>query len=644
MLRELPADFSSTVDSEAASVLLQTARLDPFHHKSYLFHDCSEVLVACSFGDVSAVFAGIEAALRDGYYVAGFLSYECGAHFEPRVAVNVPGAVAGGLPLAWFGVYESPKVFDHSADEGDLPNTQFSPPAPVANKNPLADLGELPLDISASAYRERIERIKRYIEAGDTYQVNFTTRVRIPYQARATAFFSALLRNQPVAYGALLNLGDIQIVSASPELFFQVQGDRITTRPMKGTAARGKDLDEDAAIAAWLECDEKNRSENVMIVDLLRNDLGRICVPGSILVEKLFAVERYRPLFQMTSTVSGQLRAEVDFYEIFKALFPCGSVVGTPKVRTMQIIHELEGSATEPRSRGIYTGAIGFISPRREAVFSVAIRTLVLRDGTAEMGVGSGIVYDSDADAEYEECRLKAAFLIRSPVEFQLIETMLWDGDYFLLQSHLERLASSAAYFDFRFDREEVLSGLLDLRHGFATGQRHRVRLQLEESGAVQFSSSPIPATPESSSGMLSALMAEERVFSGDFYLRHKTTNRGLYERTYARASELGFDDALFLNERGEVAEGAIHNIFVEKDGQLLTPPLAAGVLPGVFRRHLLETRSTAAERRLTLDDFRAADRVFLCNSVRGLREVGSIRKSEEVLFARRSVTVVPVV
>jgi para-aminobenzoate synthetase/4-amino-4-deoxychorismate lyase len=644
MLRELPADFSSTVDREAASVLLGTARLDEFNHKSYLFHDCREALVARSVDDVPTVFTGIEAALRDGCYVAGFLSYECGAHFEPRVPATVPGAVAGALPLAWFGVYESPKVFDHFADEGDSRNGRSSAPVPVANENPLADLGELRLDISASAYRERVERIKRYIEAGDTYQVNFTTRVRIPYQAPATALFSALLRNQPVAYGALLNLGDTQVVSASPELFFQLRGDHITTRPMKGTAARGKDLDEDAAIAAWLEGDEKNRSENVMIVDLLRNDLGRICVPGSILAEKLFAVERYRTLFQMTSTVSGKLRPEIDFYAIFKAVFPCGSIVGAPKVRTMQIIHELEGSATEARRRGIYTGAIGFISPRREAVFSVAIRTLVLRDGIAQMGVGSGIVYDSDADAEYEECRLKAAFLTLSPVEFQLIETMLWDGDYFLLESHLERLAASAAYFDFRFDREEVLSGLLDLRHGFATGQRHRVRLQLEESGAVQFSSSPIPATPESSSGLLSVMLAEERVFSGDLYLRHKTTNRDLYERTYARASALGFDDALFLNERGEITEGAIHNIFMEMNGQLLTPPLAAGVLPGVFRRHLLETRSTAAERTLTLDDFRAADRVFLCNSVRGLREVGSIRKSEEVLFARRSAMVVPVV
>src|SRR5271168_42706 len=444
MLRELPQEFLSTIDSEADSVLLQTARFDSANHKSYLFRNCRETLVARSPDDLPGVFAGIEAALRDGYYLAGFLTYECGVHFEPRaLAANAPPALLNELPLAWFGVFDSPLIFDHSANDVDamqrLRQAQLSPSLGRDGKLEVGGLG-----ISASEYRERIERIKRYIEAGDTYQVNFTTSLNLPYSGPASGLFSFLLTTQPVAYGALLNLGETQIVSASPELFFRLNDSTITTQPMKGTAARGKDLDEDAAISSWLERDEKNRSENVMIVDLLRNDLGRVCLPGSIQVDKLFAVERYRTLFQMTSTISGQLRPGIDFYGIFKALFPSGSIVGAPKVRTMQIIGELE-----QRRRGVYTGTIGFIAPRREAVFSVAIRTLVLHNGMAEMGVGSGIVYDSGAVAEYEECQLKATFLTRASPDFQLIETMLWDGGYFLLPLHLERLAASADYFDF---------------------------------------------------------------------------------------------------------------------------------------------------------------------------------------------------
>jgi para-aminobenzoate synthetase / 4-amino-4-deoxychorismate lyase len=647
MFRELPEDFSSIassiVDREADSVLLRTARFDWANRKSYLFQDCRETLVARSLADIPAVFAAIEAALDDGCYVAGFLSYECGAHFEPRaLTVDPAPALPGKLPLAWFGVYPSPLIFEHNSGDSSALNPEVPPlplsvvQGPAGMTNPLVGLEGIALDIPALEYRDRIERITRYIEAGDTYQVNFTTGVRMPYSGTASALFSRLLKSQPVAYGALLNFGETQIVSASPELFFQLRDGEITTRPMKGTAARGKDLDEDAAIASWLEHDEKNRSENVMIVDLLRNDLGRVCLPGSIQVEKLFAVERYRTLFQMTSTVSGRLQPGIDFYRIFRALFPSGSIVGAPKVRTMQIIQELEGSDQRPRHRGIYTGAIGFISPRREAVFSVAIRTLVLRDGMAEMGVGSGIVYDSDAEAEYEECRLKAAFLVREPVEFQLIETMLWDREYFLLSLHLERLAASAAYFDFRFDHDEIWHRLTELQRSFTAGSRYKVRLLLFESGSMDLSYVLI----EEASAPLKVMLATERVSSSDLYLRHKTTRRALYDRGYQEAVALGFDDALFLNERGELAECAIHSIFVERDGRWATPLLAAGVLPGVYRRHLLETRQNTSEQSLTPDDLRAADRVFLCNSVRGLSEVGCIHLDGKIMFSRLAVAI----
>ena len=631
MFRRLSDNFCSSIDGETNSVLLRTARFDSANSSSYFFCNCRETLIATSLDEIPRLFTGIEAALNQGLYVAGFLSYECGAHFEPRVLASVaPAALPHDLPLAWFGVYESPTVFDHCG-------SPFEPRVRASHSDEL-HRKTMGLDIDPSHYAGRIERIKRYIEAGDTYQVNFTTGVSFPYSGAASALFSSLLENQPVAYGALLNLGDTQIVSASPELFFRLENGRITTQPMKGTAPRGKDVEEDATQANWLASDEKNRSENVMIVDLLRNDLGRICAPGSVQVEKLFAIERYRTLLQMTSTVSGELRPGLGFYEIFRALFPSGSIVGAPKVRTMQIIRELEGGELEQRPRGIYTGAIGFISPERKAVFSVAIRTLTLRGGIASMGVGSGIVYDSDAAAEYEECRLKAAFLTQRSPEFQLIETMLWDEAYALLELHLDRLTASAEYFDFHCDREEVSGSLLNYASSLAIGTPHKVRLLLDSSGVIQLTSSPV----EKSRELLSITLSQARVSSGDVYLRHKTTNRALYDRAYSEAVAGRFDDALFLNERGEIAEGAIHNVFVDKDGRLLTPPLSAGVLPGVYRRHMLQTYPDAAEQTLTLDDIRSADGVYLCNSVRGLRQVGSIRFADEIVFSRAPAIVLP--
>jgi para-aminobenzoate synthetase/4-amino-4-deoxychorismate lyase len=629
MFRDFPERLASSIDGETNSVLLRTACYDSKNFRSYHFQGCRETLIADSLEDVPNVFAGMEAALQEGLYVAGFLSYECGAHFEPRaLPADFGFASPKNLPLAWFGVYESPAIFDHSGPSLDSRLTPHYSSSFAAN-----DKADVELEISPSDYAQQVERIKHYIEAGDAYQVNFTTAVSFPYRGSPSSLLASLLKNQPVAYGALLNLGDAQIVSASPELFFRLENGTIATRPMKGTARRGKDIVEDATQADWLAHDEKNRSENVMIVDLLRNDLGRICAPGSIAVENLFAIERYRTLLQMTSTITGKVRPELSLYEIFRALFPCGSIVGAPKVRTMQIISELER-----RPRGIYTGAIGFIAPEREAVFSVAIRTLVLRDGIAEMGVGSGIVYESDAEDEYEECRLKAAFLLHAPPEFQLIETMLWDGEYFLLDQHLERLAASAEYFDFEFDRDRVLARLGELPHTFLSGARYRVRLLMDRAGEVHLTSSVL----EESRLPLVVRLGFESVSSEDVFLRHKTTHRALYDRVYREALADGFDDALFLNERGEVAEGAIHNIFIEKSGRLSTPPLSAGVLPGVFRRHLLKTCIDASERMLGLDDLRSADRVFLCNSVRGLREVGSIHSGNEVLFSRVATETIP--
>ncbi len=385
---------------------------------------------------------------------------------------------------------------------------------------------------------------------------------------------------------------------------------------MKGTMPRGLDSAEDAEAILRLQHDEKNCSEHVMIVDLLRNDLGRICTSGSVHVDDLFSVERYETLLQMTSTIAGTLRPNTSFYDIFRAMFPCGSITGAPKIRTMQIIRELE-----PHPRGIYTGAIGFIAPNRSATFSVAIRTLVLRNNHAHMGVGGGIVADSIPEDEHRECLLKASFLTRSHHPFQLIETLLWDREFFLLSPHLDRLESSARYFNFAFDRSAIESQLQALALTFKPGGRHRVRQLLHPDGTLTLAHAPLLDEPSP----IRVKLSSERTSSTDVFLRHKTTHRQLYDQQYAAARAEGFDEVLFLNDRGELTEGAISNLFLEHSGQLLTPPLASGVLPGIMRRHLLETRPTAHERILTLDDLHTADAIFLCNSVRGIRKVTSL-------------------
>ena len=607
----LPQSFRAAAAQSPNAVLLETSRFDSDNRQSHLFLNPNRLLVASRLGEIPRLFGEIEMALKQGLHVAGFLSYECGYHFERFTDTAVP------QPLAWFGAYERVHTFDHVREAGS-----HESPTPLAGEiaAPVyAALAEqAALEISEDAYVAQIRSIKEHLAAGDTYQVNFTDRLAFETSLAPGDVFSALSAQQSVAYSAFLNLEDRSILSFSPELFFKIEGDRICTRPMKGTMPRGLDLADDERMANRLRSDEKNRSEHVMIVDLLRNDLGRICRVGTVKVESPFVVERYSTLHQMTSTVVGTLLPDSKFYAIFRGLFPSGSITGAPKIRTMQIIRGLEKQA-----RGVYTGAIGFIAPNRSAVFNVAIRTLTVQDGHVTMGVGGGIVADSDPHDEYRECLLKASFVTRRHEPFQLIETILWDGDYQLLSLHLDRLGLSASYFDFPLDRAQISSQLFELSksQSFANGTAHRIRLLLAANGGVTCQVSECSKDPTP----IRVVLAHERTSSTDPFRRHKSTRREMYDRLYAKARAEGFKEVIFANEKGELTEGAISNIFLEKMGKFLTPPLSSGVLPGVFRRHILETRANAEETVLTLDDLKTADGIYLCNSVRGLRQVSSI-------------------
>jgi para-aminobenzoate synthetase/4-amino-4-deoxychorismate lyase len=604
----LPRGLSSLAAARESSVLLQTSRFDADNHRSFLFVDSLRTLQTNTLDELPALFQEIEVALSEGCYVAGYLSYDCGYHFEhfPDIVI---ATLANTLPLAWFGVYRTPVIFDHATGmyvTGDVPLALNAEAQPLPER--FAEHVEL--EISKVNYCDRIRRIQEYIAAGDTYQINFTDQVSVTTQLSAATAYEVLLRNQPVAYSALLNVADSHIVSLSPEMFFRTAQGRIVTRPMKGTMPRGLDTAEDAAAIEGLQSDEKNRAEHVMIVDLLRTDIGRICRMGSVRVDDLFRVETFATLLQMTSTVSGDLRAGVGWYDIFKAIFPCGSITGAPKLRTMQIIRELEA-----QPRGVGMGAIGYISPRGTSAFSVAIRTLVMQQGKAQMRVGGGIVADSVAEDEYRECLLKTAFLTRAHREFQLIETMLWDGELRFLPMHLDRLEASAKYFDFAFDRAAIE---LQLAQKVTGNAALRVRLLLHASGECSISSVAFVAD----NGIARVMLAEERTSSADVFLRHKTTHREQYDRCLAQARAAGCDEIIFRNERGEITEGTISNVFIRRGGKLLTPPLSCGVLPGIFRRHLLETEANAEERILTLEDLETADEILICNSLRGLRAV----------------------
>ncbi|HRN83804.1 MAG TPA: chorismate-binding protein, partial [Hyphomicrobium sp.] len=418
-------------------------------------------------------------------------------------------------------------------------------------------------------------------------------------------------RRQRVAYAGIVDTGEVTVLSASPELFIEKEGRVVSTRPMKGTAPRAGTPEADAEARRVLATDVKQRAENLMIVDLMRNDLGRIAEVGSVGVTDLFTVETFRTLHQMTSGVEATLKDGLGLGDLVRAIFPPGSVIGAPKIRAMELIRDYE---TEPR--GVYCGAIGHITPAGAALFNVAIRTpVIFRGGQGEMGIGSGVVYDSVGAKEYAECLLKMKFLTDPPKSFELIETLLYEAGkgFWLLEGHLERLKASAAYFGYAHDERAVREALDRAVEG-RTEARLRVRLLLAEDGAVSVTVAEQPVQ-----AAMRYAISDTRVDSANPFLFHKTTRRELYDREWQHyADTQGADEVFYLNERGELAEGSRTNIFIERDGRLLTPPLSSGLLPGVLRRDLI-LKGKAVEAVLTLDDLARADAVYVGNSVRGL-------------------------
>jgi len=596
-------------DDKDPLLLFETALVSPGEKRSLLFVEPEEIVAADNPGEVEKCLARIEKGIGAGLWAAGWCAYELGHVLEPSLAPRR----AGDGPLLWFGLFRKPVLFDHETGA-------FSPPLPPLppeeEKRPPFTIDDARLDVSPGEYHANIGRIKERIAAGDTYQVNYTMRYGFRFEGSPAGLYLSLRDNQPVPFAAFIRARGRHVLSASPELFLRSEGREITVRPMKGTAPRGLSGREDLEKAAGLAVDPKNRAENIMVVDLLRNDLGKICLPGSIEVDRLCSVEPYDSLFQMTSTVRGRLREGTGPTQILRALFPSGSVTGAPKIRTMEIISELE-----KEERGPYCGAVGFFSPVGEAVFNVPIRTVVLRGERGVMGIGSGIVADSDADGEHEECLLKGRFLTRPRPAMHLIETLRWQEKigFTLLEDHLARLFGTARHFGFAFPLEEIRRALADTAAGFSGSRSQRVRLLLSRDGEFDISSSPLHPSPSAPLVRLS----EVQMNSADPHLYHKTTRREVYDWELESARKDGFFEVLFTNEEGELTEGAFTNIFVRRGGRLVTPPVSCGLLDGVLRRHLLrEKAGTVIEEAMAPEELEGAEGLFVGNSVRGLVEV----------------------
>jgi para-aminobenzoate synthetase/4-amino-4-deoxychorismate lyase len=574
--------------------------------RNLLFAEPRETLVAYDAASARVALAKLEAATERGLWAAGYLSYELGFLFEERLSRFLPQR--SDRPLLWFGLYDGPSHLSAETVSAGLAE---------AGKGSAVDLQP---NLDFSAYEKAFDRVKDLIGAGDTYQVNLTMKAGFSLSGDPLGLYRTLAQSQPVAYGAYINTGDHHILSRSPELFVSGTGNVLNARPMKGTMRRGNTLAEDEAGRLILANDEKNRAENLMIVDLLRNDLGRIAEIGSVEVTDLFTVETYRSLHTMTSGITARKKPGLGIAEILENLFPCGSITGAPKVRAMEIIHEVEAGP-----RGIYTGSIGYIAPTGDFSFNVAIRTAIIdRNGRGEIGIGGGIVADSTAAAEYEEALLKLKFLSEPVPPVTLIETFKWTPEegFALFDRHLDRLLDSAAYFALPVTRNDAADYLDAQSRDWAIPTR--VRLTLSDSG---FELSAVPLAP--SPDKFRFAIAPEPLNSGSLWLAHKTTNRAFYDQPRQHAHDrLGLDEVVFLNERGELTEGSFTNLFIEQGGICLTPPLASGLLPGTLRAELI-AHGKAQERVLTLADLATADAIWLGNSVRGLIRAEWVRDQD---------------
>lgn len=615
--------------------IFETQKIDEDNFLSYIFFDPIDELILVDSSKVKEFFKTLECCLKDGFYLAGFFSYELGYFLDYKENYFKKTS----FPLAFLYVFKRPIIFNHY--ENRFVNLEDKNLCFLLKNFKHSSLKfkirDVKFNVDQEEYVNTVNKIKKYIFNGDTYQINYTIKTKFKILGSIVNFYNTIKKFQKVSYSAFIRTKDFWIVSFSPELFFRKSGDLLYVKPMKGTAPRGKNLLQDEYYKRKLKNSIKDRAENIMIVDLLRNDLGKVSTCGAVEVEKLFEIEKYETLFQMTSTIKAKLLDNVSFYDIFKALFPSGSVTGAPKIRSMEIIQELE-----KEERKVYTGAIGFFTPKKDAVFNVAIRTVLIdKRRNAEMGIGSGIVADSRPEKEFEECKLKANFLFRKKIKFQLVETILFspylieiekyddfvlnidekvfEDGFFLLSLHLKRLKESAKYFGFDYNEDRILTSLKDLKRSLKNIY-YRVRLLLSENGSVHLQSFPLKNFEFCCRTPVKIKLSNILIDKENLFLYHKTTNRRIYNKEYNKYAKLGYFDVLFLNTQKHITETSRGNIFLKIDEKIFTPPIKSGLLAGVFREFILK-QNPILERELSVEDMIKAKNIYITNSVIGIRK-----------------------
>ena len=602
---------------EAPFILLDDARSDDAS-PARLYRNPHEIVVARRPDEVASALARIEALASEGYALAGTIAYEVGLALEQRLAPFAARRGGAGGPLVWFGAFAGWDEIAADAVPAWLADQASTGPAPA--------IGPLEPQLSTGGYLTAFETLRAAIHAGDIYQANLTYPLAGSWRGDPLALYAALRQQAAAGYGGIVFDGAHWLLSLSPELFVALHDGSITAKPMKGTRPRQADPARDADVAAELAASIKDRAENLMIVDLMRNDLSRVAVPGSVKVERAFAVESYPTVHQMTTTVRARLRPGLSALDLVRAIFPCGSITGAPKIRAMELIDAVERDA-----RGAYCGAIGRIDPRSaqgtsDAAFNVAIRTLRLdpASGRVTMGVGSAIVADSVPLDEWRECVVKGGFVGRSAAaQFDLIETMRFDPAHgvALIEFHLERMRASAAELGFAFDRHGLRNAIQALCFDLAAPTKLRVVVARGGAHAIEAAPLPLPLPVPARVALLALPVA-----ASDWRLRHKTSDRGFYEEALVVVRAAGADEAVFLDEAGLVTEGSFTNLFVEQAGKLLTPPATLGLLPGVLRASLL-AEGRAAEAELRIGDLERG--FWIGNALRGLipaRLLGHVR------------------
>lgn len=558
----------------------------------YLFTKPIKELKTKNLDQVEALLREVEAYQEKGFYAVGYVSYEAAPAFEKKFAVH-PAPLLGEY-LLYFTIHEEVETlpFPEDYEAVDLP----------------ANWKE---EVEAPAYQEAIETIHHHIRQGDTYQVNYTVQLSQELKSDPFAIYNRLVVEQKAHYNAFIQHDDVSILSISPELFFEQDDRLLTTRPMKGTTRRGLTNQADLQEAAWLKADPKNRAENMMIVDLLRNDMNQISEIGSEQVTRLCQVEQYSTVWQMTSTIESRLRSEIDLVQTFRALFPCGSITGAPKISTMEIIQK-----TEKAPRGVYCGTIGILLPRGKRIFNVAIRTLQMQGGQAIYGVGGGITWDSKWESEYQETKQKSAVLYRQEPRFELLTTgRIHQGELTFLEQHLTRLREASRYFAYPYDEQKLLKELQEELAHLESNLDYRCRIALQKNGTFHLEITELTDLPAS---YLQAQLTEQKLDLATPFTYFKTS-----QRDHLRQSER---EQIFHLPDGTLLETTIGNLVLEIGGQLYTPPAHLPLLDGIYRRHLLETQQVE-EKLLTLNDLTDADRIYTCNALRGLYELDFQRK-----------------